>query len=28
VLDVASRKELTRIAVGKEPKRLIAVDLP
>jgi YVTN family beta-propeller protein len=28
VLDVASRKELTRVMVGKEPKRLIAVDLP
>ncbi|MGA2878054.1 MAG: hypothetical protein ABSG13_03810 [Bryobacteraceae bacterium] len=28
VIDAASRKELTRVAVGKDPKRLIAVDLP
>ena len=28
VLDVATRKELKRIAVGKTPKRLIAVELP
>jgi YVTN family beta-propeller protein len=28
VIDIASRKELTQITVGKEPKRLIAVDLP
>ena len=28
VLDVATRKELTRIPVGKVPKRIIAVELP
>ena len=28
VFDVATRKELTRVVVGKETKRLIAVDLP
>jgi hypothetical protein len=28
VLDTASKKELTKIAVGKVPKRIIAVELP
>jgi len=28
VLDVALRKELTKIAVGKVPKRILAVELP
>ena len=27
-IDVASRKELTRIPVGKVPKRIISVELP
>jgi YVTN family beta-propeller protein len=28
VLDAASKKELTKIAVGKVPKRIIAVEVP